>query len=38
MVHKVPLVASYEPSLLSLPTGEVPPVPLHEMKVVEDFV
>ncbi|CAE7219960.1 gag-pro-pol [Symbiodinium sp. CCMP2592] len=39
-----PLVASYEPSLLSLPTGEVPPVPLHEllggdgMKVVEDFV
>eukprot|EP00439_Symbiodinium_sp_Y106_P051503 s4306_g6.t2 len=39
-----PLVASYEPSLLSLPTGEVPPLPLHEllgadgMKVVEDFV
>ena len=39
-----PLVASYEPSLLSLPTGEVPPVPLHTllggdgMKIVEDFI
>ncbi|CAE7463997.1 unnamed protein product [Symbiodinium sp. CCMP2592] len=39
-----PLVASYEPSLLSLPTGEVPPVPLHSllggdgMNIVEDFI